>query len=65
MSRFGCLQISSQDNMSFQTQIARQFFPNEQAFMARRKLRYLIWAVLTGIFASAALLLVMLFVERG
>jgi len=42
--------------MSIQTKIARTLFPKEQPFMAKRKLRYTVAAILVGLTAAAALL---------
>lgn len=39
--------------MSIQTKFARCLFPQEQLFMARRKLRCAFWAVAVGIIVSA------------
>ena len=39
--------------MNFQTQIARRVFPKDQTFMAKRKLRIILWAVVVGLTASA------------
>jgi hypothetical protein len=38
--------------MSWVNHIARQLFPRDQSFMARRKLRYAVWALLAGIIAA-------------
>lgn len=42
--------------MSWNTEIARRLFPKEQKFMAKRKLRIALWALIVGIAASAAFL---------
>jgi hypothetical protein len=39
--------------MSIQTKVARCLFPQEQLFMARRKLRSAFWAVAVGAIVSA------------
>ena len=38
--------------MSWETNIARRIFPKDQSFMARRKLRYAVWALLAGCLAA-------------
>ena len=52
------------DSMNLQTQIARRLFPNEQTFMAKRKLRYVVWAVLVGLVAAGALLGVLILAQN-
>lgn len=39
--------------MNWQTYIARRAFPKDQIFMAKRKLAYLVWALVVGVIASA------------
>jgi hypothetical protein len=45
-----------QIGMSWETQIAKRIFPKEQPFMAKRRLRYLLWAAAVGVVASAIFL---------
>ena len=40
--------------MSWETAIARRVFPNDQKFMARRKLRIALWVLVVGTAASGA-----------
>lgn len=53
--------------MSWQTSIARRIFRRDQPFMARRKLRYMCWALLAGLVAAGlvAAFSVLLHAPRG
>ena len=50
--------------MSLQTFIARRLFPKDQTFMAKRKLRVILLALLVGLLAAAAVLGVLLVAQR-
>jgi hypothetical protein len=43
--------------MSWETTIARRIFRKDQPFMARRKLRYAIWACIVGLLAAGVVAL--------
>jgi hypothetical protein len=50
--------------MSFQTEFARRVFPRDQTFMARRKLRQMIWAIGAGLLVAGGFA-VMIFLVQG
>ncbi len=51
------------DCVSWETQIARRLFPRDQKFMAKRKLRIAIWALVVGVAASALFLGILLLAQ--
>ena len=51
--------------MHLRTRIARLLFPHDQTFMARRKLRYVVLAVLVGLLAAGAVFGMMMLAQAN
>jgi hypothetical protein len=51
--------------MGWQTSIAKRIFPKDQRFLAKRKLRLLLWVLAVGLIASSIVLWVLMAIGQN